>query len=77
MGKTVLSLGLGLALFLITNAPTVAETCTGYYQKCGQFCTTAGKITRCMNDCANLRRQCMKTGTWKGRSGTDKNVEKR
>jgi|GEM_PF-5991948 len=78
MRRSVLSLTMGFALFALTSEPAVAETCTGYYQKCSHFCSTnSRKIATCRKECTTLRQQCMKTGQWIGRGGKDKNVEKR
>lgn len=77
MLRSAFFLVIGVAFFA-AGEPARAETCTGYYQKCSQFCAAnSGKLTRCLKECTTLRRQCMKTGKWVGRGGKDNNVEKR
>ncbi len=76
MRHTILALTIGLAALVLTNEPTIAETCTGYYQQCRQKCATARKAGLCLNECSTSKLRCMKTGTWIGRSTKDTNVVK-
>jgi len=52
---------------LFTAGPVMAETCTGYYNDCINYCKAPGKSQYC-GKCTSYRAACMATGKWTSRT---------